>query len=33
MPADLKGAMMGFVSELKGFREDIQSKLNAQDSV
>ena len=31
MPADLKGAMMGFVSELKGFREDIQSKLNAQE--
>ncbi len=31
MPADLKGAMMGFVSELKGFREDIQTKLNAQE--
>nr|WP_111297992.1 phage major capsid protein [Paracoccus saliphilus] len=31
MSADLKGAMMGFVSELRGFREDIQSKLNAQE--
>ncbi len=31
MPADLKGAMMGFVNELKGFREDIQTKLNAQE--
>ena len=31
MPADLKGAMMGFVSELKGFRENIQTKLNAQE--
>ncbi len=28
---DLKGAMMGFVTELKGFREDIQKKLNAQE--
>ncbi|MBM3605835.1 MAG: phage major capsid protein [Alphaproteobacteria bacterium] len=31
MPADLRGAMMGFVNELKGFREDIQTKLNAQE--
>ncbi|WP_405405298.1 phage major capsid protein [Paracoccus sp. Ld10] len=31
MPTDLKGAMMGFVSELKGFRENIQTKLNAQE--
>lgn len=31
MPADLKGAMMGFVNELKGFRDDIQTKLNAQE--
>ena len=31
MPADLRGAMMGFVDELKGFREDIQTKLNAQE--
>ncbi|MFC0201747.1 phage major capsid protein [Paracoccus rhizosphaerae] len=31
MSADLKGAMMGFVSELRGFREDIQTKLNAQE--
>ncbi len=29
--ADLKGAMIGFVSELKGFREDIQTKLQAQE--
>ncbi|WP_295044419.1 phage major capsid protein [uncultured Paracoccus sp.] len=29
--ADLKGAMMGFVSELKGFRDDIQKKFNAQE--
>ncbi|WP_207099817.1 phage major capsid protein [Paracoccus shandongensis] len=29
--ADLKGAMLGFVSELKGFRDDIQKKLTAQD--
>ncbi|RJL00339.1 phage major capsid protein [Paracoccus siganidrum] len=28
---DLKGAMLGFVSELKGFREDIQMKLQAQE--
>ena len=28
---DLKGAMMGFVTELKGFREDIQNKLTAQE--
>ncbi|TGN62254.1 phage major capsid protein [Paracoccus liaowanqingii] len=31
MPADLKGAMMGFVNELRGFRDDIQTKLNAQE--
>lgn len=31
MSADLKGAMMGFVNELKGFREDIQTKLSAQE--
>ncbi|WP_265500835.1 phage major capsid protein [Paracoccus beibuensis] len=31
MSADLKGAMMGFVTELKSFREDIQTKLNAQE--
>jgi HK97 family phage major capsid protein len=30
-PVDLKGAVMGFVSELKGFREDIQTKLAAQE--
>ncbi|MFV0383690.1 phage major capsid protein [Paracoccus sp. (in: a-proteobacteria)] len=30
-PADLKGAMMGFVGELRGFREDIQTKLQAQE--
>ncbi|MBU2958629.1 phage major capsid protein [Paracoccus sp. 1_MG-2023] len=29
--ADLRGAMSGFVSELKGFREDIQTRLNAQE--
>ena len=29
--ADLKGAMMGFVGELRGFREDIQTKLQAQE--
>ncbi|MDP5305657.1 phage major capsid protein [Paracoccus spongiarum] len=28
---DLKGAMMGFVGELRGFREDIQQKLQAQE--
>ena len=28
---DLKGAVMGFVSELKGFREDIRMKLKAQE--
>lgn len=28
---DLKGAMMGFVDELKGFRQDIQKKLQAQE--
>lgn len=31
MPADLKGAMMGFVGELKAFRDDIQMKLKAQE--
>ncbi|SCY58267.1 phage major capsid protein [Paracoccus tibetensis] len=31
MPADLKGAMMGFVGELKAFRDDIQTKLKAQE--
>lgn len=31
MPADLKGAMTGFVSELRAFRDDIQSQLKAQD--
>ncbi|WP_410219506.1 phage major capsid protein [Paracoccus sp. (in: a-proteobacteria)] len=31
MSADLKGAMTGFVKELKGFREDIQTKLSAQE--
>lgn len=31
LPADLKGAMMGFVGELRGFREDIQKKLGAQE--
>ena len=29
--ADLKGAMMGFVSELRGFRDDIQKKFTVQD--
>ncbi|MBU3031291.1 phage major capsid protein [Paracoccus marinaquae] len=29
--ADLKGAMMGFVGELRGFRDDIQKKLQAQE--
>ncbi|RJL05617.1 phage major capsid protein [Paracoccus aestuarii] len=31
MSAELKGAMMGFVNELRGFREDIQTKLKAQE--
>ncbi|TRW96866.1 phage major capsid protein [Paracoccus sp. M683] len=31
MPGELKGAMLGFVSELKLFRDDIQKKLQAQD--
>ena len=31
MPADLKGAMMGFVNELKGFRDDIQKKMQSQE--
>lgn len=31
MPVDLKEAMMGFVGELKGFRTDIQNKLQAQE--
>lgn len=30
-PGDLKGAVMGFVSELKSFRDDIQKRLQAQD--
>ena len=30
-PADLKGAMLGFVGELRGFRDDIQKKLQAQE--
>lgn len=30
-PGDLKGAMLGFVSELKNFREDIQNRLQAQE--
>lgn len=30
-PGELKGAMLGFVSELKGFREDIQNQLQAQE--
>ena len=29
--ADLKGAMTGFVSELRGFRDDIQTRLQAQE--
>ncbi|MDB6178027.1 phage major capsid protein [Paracoccus sp. Z330] len=31
MSVDLKGAMSGFVSELKGFREDIHNKLQEQE--
>lgn len=31
MAVDLKGAMLGFVGELKGFRDDIQNKLQAQE--
>ncbi|MDO5528353.1 MAG: phage major capsid protein [Paracoccus sp. (in: a-proteobacteria)] len=31
-PGELKGALLGFVDELKGFRQDIQSKLEAQDN-
>ena len=31
VPAELTGAMLGFVSELRGFRDDIQKKLQAQD--
>ncbi|WCR09412.1 phage major capsid protein [Paracoccus stylophorae] len=30
-PANLKGAMLGFVGELRGFRDDIQKKLQAQE--
>ncbi|WBU53838.1 phage major capsid protein [Paracoccus sp. SCSIO 75233] len=30
-PGELKAALMGFVEELKGFREDVQKKLEAQD--
>ncbi|MDO5704106.1 MAG: phage major capsid protein [Paracoccus sp. (in: a-proteobacteria)] len=30
-PGELKGAVLGFVSELKNFREDIEKKLQAQD--
>ncbi|MFN3525985.1 MAG: phage major capsid protein [Paracoccus sp. (in: a-proteobacteria)] len=31
MPADLKGAMTGFVHELRAFRDDIQTQIKAQD--
>ncbi|MFN3274906.1 MAG: phage major capsid protein [Paracoccus sp. (in: a-proteobacteria)] len=31
MPADLKGAMTGFVHELRAFRDDIQTQLKSQD--
>lgn len=31
MPADLKGAMTGFVRELRAFRDDIQTQLKSQD--
>ncbi|MFV0409555.1 MAG: phage major capsid protein [Paracoccus sp. (in: a-proteobacteria)] len=30
-PGELKGALLGFVDELKNFRQDIQKKLDAQD--
>ncbi|MDO5613873.1 MAG: phage major capsid protein [Paracoccus sp. (in: a-proteobacteria)] len=30
-PGELKGAVLGFVSELKNFREDIEKKMQAQD--
>ncbi|SDE67941.1 phage major capsid protein, HK97 family [Paracoccus isoporae] len=30
-PGELKAALLGFVDELKGFRQDIQTKLDAQD--
>ncbi|MDO5604290.1 MAG: phage major capsid protein [Paracoccus sp. (in: a-proteobacteria)] len=30
-PGELKGALLGFVEELKGFRQDIRQKLDAQD--
>lgn len=30
-PGELKGAVLGFVSELKTFRDDIQKRLQAQD--
>lgn len=31
MPAGVKDAMAGFVSELKGFRDSVEEKLQAQD--
>ncbi|WBU65337.1 phage major capsid protein [Paracoccus aerodenitrificans] len=30
-PGELKGALLGFVEELRGFRQDIEKKLTAQD--
>ena len=30
-PGELKGALLGFVEELKNYRQDIQKKLDAQD--
>ena len=30
-PGELKGALLGFVEELKSYRQDIQKKLDAQD--
>ncbi|MDO5630447.1 MAG: phage major capsid protein [Paracoccus sp. (in: a-proteobacteria)] len=30
-PGELKGAVLGFVNELKNFREDVEKKLQAQD--
>jgi len=30
-PGELKGALLGFVNELRTFRDDIQKKLNTQD--
>ena len=32
LPAELQGAMLGFVEELKAFRTDIEAKLKEQDS-